>query len=150
MIVFSAAIVLLLTLLFPVFKIQRGSMAPSLNDGDIAVFITAGKIRHGDIIAFHHGNNVLIKRVIAVSGDWVEISGDGAVTLNGVPLDDSYADGYGSGDELSAQIPDKHFFVLGDQRRMSLDSRSEEIGVIPQEHIIGKHLLRIWPLKRRG
>jgi signal peptidase I len=150
LIVFSAAAVLLLTLWLPAFQVQRGSMAPALNDGEIVIFITTGRISHGDVVAFYQGNKVLIKRVIAVGGDWITISSDGAVSLNGVPLDEPYADEAGAGEEMSVLVTEGHFFLMGDQRQLSLDSRNEEIGLISQDQIIGKTLLRIWPLNKIG
>jgi len=150
LIVFSAAIVLLLVLWLPVFQVQRSSMVPVLNDGEIVVFITTGSISHGDVIAFYHGNNVLIKRVIAVGGDWLTLSGDGTASVNGEPLDEHYVHEQSAGEELSVQILDNQFFVMGDQRQISLDSRNMEIGLVSQEQIIGRTLLRIWPLNEFG
>jgi signal peptidase I len=125
-------------------------MTPILNDGEILVFITTGRIKHGDIIAFYHGNNVLIKRVIATGGDWLTLSEDGIVSLNGETLTEHYVQEYGEGEELAVQVLDNQVFVMGDQRRVSLDSRNIEIGLISQEQIIGKTLLRIWPLNMFG
>jgi signal peptidase I len=150
LIVFSAAVVLLLVLWFPVFQVQRSSMAPILNDGEIVIFISTGRIVHGDVIAFYHGNNVLIKRVIAAGGDWLSISADGTVYLNEEPLNEHYVQENSTGEELSIQVLDSQFFVMGDQRRISLDSRSMEIGLVSQEQIIGKTFLRIWPLNEFG
>jgi len=150
LIVFSAAIVLLLALWLPVLQVQRSSMVPVLNDGEIAVFITTGIINHGDIIAFYHGNNILIKRVIAVGGDWLTLSVDGTVSINGEPLNEYYVHEHSTGEELSVHISNNQFFVMGDQRRISLDSRNMEIGLISKEQIIGRTLLRIWPLNKLG
>jgi signal peptidase I len=114
------------------------------------VFISTGRIGHGDVIAFYHGNNVLIKRVIAVGGDWLSISADGTVYLNDEPLDEHYVHEHSAGEELSIQILDNQFFVMGDQRWVSLDSRSMEIGLVSQEQIIGRTFIRIWPFNKFG
>jgi len=151
--VFAAAIVLALTLWFPVFQVQRSSMAPALRDGDVVVFVTPGGVKRGDVVAFYQGNQVLIKRVIALGGDWLDIESDGMVLLNGEPIVEPYvsepsAGGHRAGQPL--QTPDRQFFVMGDHRRTSLDSRNEEIGFVHQNRIIGKARLRIWPPDRLG
>jgi signal peptidase I len=154
LIVVSAAIVLIFNLLLPVYQVQRSTMAPTFRDGDIVVFATVGKIKNGDVIAFYYGPQVLVKRVIGVAGDWVDISDDGTLQLNGETLDEPYVLEHRVGDtsiELPLQIPEKQFFVLGDQRwAASLDSRNEEIGLVREEQVIGKTLLRIWPSDRIG
>ena len=152
-VVIAAIAVLLITLWLPVFQVQRSSMAQTLRDGEVVVFITTGGINRGDVIAFNHGSHVLIKRVIAVSGDWVDILENGTVLLNGTPLIEPYVSEFSPGEisaEFPMQVPDRQYFVLGDRRQTSLDSRDEEIGLIRQDQIIGKSFLRVWPLDRIG
>ena len=152
-IVFAAAAVLLVTLLFPTIQVQRGSMAPTLRDGEQIILITAGSIRRGDIIAFRLGNQTMVKRVIAVAGDWVDIDDNGTVYIDGAILDEPYLMGEKIGDrdvELPFQVPDNQFFVMGDNRAISLDSRLANFGTIHRDEIIGKSILRIWPLTRIG
>ena len=153
LIVIAAAVTLIFSLWLPVLQVQRGSMTPTLNDGEVVVFITTGMIRRGDVIAFHHGNQVLIKRVIAVAGDTVDIDGDGTVLLNNERMIEPYVSQPDSGEltaSLPCQVPDNQYFVLGDHRQTSIDSRSADIGMIRRDQIIGKALLRIWPPEAIG
>ena len=150
---FAAAAVLISTLLLPVLQIQMGSMSPTLQDGEILIFETVGGINRGDIIAFRYNNQVLIKRVIATAGDKIDIAEDGAVTLNGAPLSEPYVSQPDIGEctiELPLIVPRGQFFVMGDHRATSLDSRSADIGLISKEQIMGKVLLRVWPLTKFG
>jgi len=153
LIVFAAAAVLIATLLFPTIQVQRGSMSPTLKDGEHLIFITVGNIRRGDIVAFHLGNQTMVKRVIATSGQYVDIKADGSVYINGEPAAEPYLSGASFGEcdiEFPFQVPDKHFFVMGDNRGVSMDSRLREFGTIHQEEIIGKSVIRVWPLTRIG
>lgn len=153
LIVFAAVAALVLTLWVHVFQVQRSSMSPALIDGDIAVFVSIGGIGRGDVVAFHHGSQVLIKRVIAIGGDWVDISGDGTVLLNNEPLDEPYINELTPGETgvtFPMQVLDRHFFVLSDERDSHIDSRNEEIGLIREDQIIGNAMIRAWPLNRIG
>jgi len=154
LIVFAAGAVLLVTLMFPTVQVLRGSMAPTLRDGEQIILITVGKIRRGDIIAFHLGNQTLLKRVIATSGEMVSMGPDGSVYIDGDLLDEPYLQsGKSLGDcdvQFPLQVPDKQFFVLGDNRVVSSDSRRVDVGTIHEDEIIGKTVIRIWPLDRIG
>ena len=153
LVVIAAAVTLVFSLWLPALQVQRGSMAPTLNDGEVVVFITTGAVGRGDIVAFHNGNQILVKRVVAVAGDVVDIGGDGAVLLNGARLDEPYVSELSAGErttELPCKVPDNQFFVLGDHRQTSIDSRNADIGTVRQDQIIGKALLRIWPLNAVG
>ena len=152
-IVFAAVVVLVVNLLTPVFQMQRTSMEPTLIDGDVVVFFTVGNPSHGDLIAFWHGNYVLIKRVIAIGGDWVEIADDGKVFVNSMSLEEPYVNEYGENEltvDFPLQVTDRHFFVLGDKRTASLDSRDAQIGLIREDQVVGRALFRVWPLDRFG
>ena len=153
LLIFAAAAVLISMLLLPVLRVQKGSMNPTLEDGEIVVFTTAGKIKRGDIIAFHYNNQVLIKRVIAIAGDRLDLNEDGTVILNGSPLYEPYVTEFAVGEctvTLPVAIPDGQFFVMGDHRATSVDSRRAEIGLVHQEHVVGKLFLRVWPINRFG
>jgi len=153
LIVFAAAAVLLATLLFPTVQVLRGSMSPTLRDGEQIILIKIGRIKRGDIIAFHLGNQTLLKRVIATAGESVNINADGSVYVNGTLLEEPYLQTKTLGDcdiQLPIQVPDKQFFVMGDNRAASMDSRLVEFGTIHQDEIIGKTIIRIWPLDRIG
>jgi len=153
LIVFAAAAVLVVTLLFPTIQVQRGSMSPTLRDGEQLILITVGRISRGDIIAFHLGNQTMVKRVIATAGQWVDIDEVGNVYIDGTMLAEPYLSGHSIGErdiELPLQVPDNQFFVMGDNRAISMDSRSRDFGMIHRDEIIGKNIFRIWPLTAIG
>jgi len=153
LLVFAAAAVLISALFFPVLQVHKGSMAPTLQDGDIVFFVAGGNVNKSDVIAFYYDNNVLIKRVIATSGDTVDITDDGAVILNGALKGESYVPDPSRGEctiGLPVSVPADRIFVMGDNRATSIDSRIAEVGLISEEKIVGKALFRIWPLNRLG
>ena len=146
----AAAAVIIAVLLLPVLQISSGSMENTLVDGDMVISLNNGKYKTGDIIGFYYNNVVLIKRVIATSGDWVDIAEDGTVTVNGVVLDEPYVAEKAMGDcniKLPYQVPQGKCFVLGDNRAESIDSRNTAVGCISNEVVVGRLLARIWPLK---
>lgn len=150
LIIIAALAALIATLVMPVLQISSSSMYPKYNTGDIVLSIKTKNIKSGDIIAFYHGNKILVKRVIAGTGNWVNIDESGKVYINGYQLEEKYVKelNYGDSDiEYPYQVPDGHWFVLSDDRINSIDSRNKEIGSISEENIIGKILFRIWPLK---
>jgi signal peptidase I len=159
-VVVVAAVVFAITVLlsifaFPLFRIYGTSMQPTLSQGDVVLAVKSGDLATGDLIAFSYNNTTLTKRVIAGPGDWVDIDSAGAVSVNGVPLDESYlppgAQALGQCDiALPYQVPDNQYFVMGDNRAASVDSRSQRMGCIPKAQVAGKLELRIWPLARFG
>ncbi|MGN0286821.1 MAG: signal peptidase I [Atopobiaceae bacterium] len=152
--VFAAAVLLSLYV-FPMFRIYGESMTPTLNEGDVVVATKPGGYQTGDLVAFSFNNKLLTKRVIAGPGDWVDIDGDGNVSVNGQQLDESYlpegAKSLGQCDiNLPYQVPENKYFVMGDRRSVSVDSRLQQVGCIPADQIVGKLELRIWPLTSIG
>ncbi len=150
LIVVAAVSALVAVLLLPVLQIHGASMAPTLQEGDIVVCLNAGGHRPGDLIAFYYNNNILIKRVIASPGDWVNIDENGVVAVNGEVLAEPYISqpALGSCDiSFPYQVPDGRYFVLGDHRETSIDSRSSVMGCISKEMVIGRVMMRAWPLK---
>lgn len=146
----AAAAVIIAVLLLPVLQISGGSMENTLMEGDMVISLNNGKYQTGDIIGFYYNNVVLIKRVIATSGDWVDIAEDGTVTVNGVVLDEPYVAEKALGDcniKLPYQVPQGKCFVLGDNRAESIDSRNTAVGCISNDVVLGRLLARIWPLK---
>ena len=146
----AAVAVIIAVLLLPVLQISSGSMENTLVDGDMVISLNNGKYKTGDIIGFYYNNVVLIKRVIATSGDWVDIAEDGTVTVNGVVLDEPYVEEKALGEcniKLPYQVPQGRCFVLGDNRAESIDSRNTAVGCISNDVVLGKLLARIWPLK---
>ncbi len=149
----SAAAVLVAVLLLPVLQIFGSSMTPTLDEGSYVVSIKEAKLKTGDICAFYYNNKILVKRVIAQSGDWVDIDRDGRVSVNGEALDEPYVSELAFGEcdlELPYQVPESRIFVMGDHRSVSVDSRSSVIGCVAEEQIVGKLVFRIWPLSELG
>lgn len=145
----AAVSVLVATLLLPVLRIYGSSMAPTLENGDIVVSLRRGEFETGDVIAFYYNNKILVKRVIAGAGDWVDIDENGYVTVNGLPLEEPYLTERALGQcdiELPYQVPEGRWFVMGDHRSVSVDSRSSAVGCVAQEQTVGRLVLRIWPL----
>ena len=141
--------VLVATLWLPVLQIYGSSMTPTLEEGDIVVSIKSKTYETGDIVAFYYNNKILIKRVIAGSGDWVDLDEDGTVYVNGEMLDEPYVKDKAFGEcdlELPYQVPESRIFVMGDHRSVSVDSRSKAVGCVAEEQIVGKLVCRIWPL----
>ena len=149
----AAAAVLVATLFLPVLRIYGTSMTPTVADGDILVSVKSGRFDRGDIIAFWFNNKILVKRVIAQPGEWVDIDGEGNVFINGEPLDEPYLTEKALGEcdlELPYQVPEGRIFVMGDHRATSSDSRSSAVGCVAEEQIVGKLVFRVWPVDKAG
>ncbi|MGM9941428.1 MAG: signal peptidase I [Bulleidia sp.] len=149
LLVVAAVVVLIATVWMPVLEIYGSSMSPTLSEGEIVISIKGSSFTHGDLVAFYYGNKVLVKRCIAGPGDWVDIDQDGNVSVNGVLLDEPYITDKAFGDcniELPYQVPEERYFMMGDHRSTSVDSRNTVIGCISQEQMIGKLFVRVWPL----
>lgn len=149
LVVVAAIAALVATLILPVLQIAGTSMEPSLNDGDIVLLVKKNDLQTGDLCAFYYSNKILIKRVIATPGDYIWIESDGTVYLNGEPLDEPYVSQKALGEcdvEFPYQVPENSYFVMGDKRETSIDSRSSVIGCIAEDQIVGKIFCKIWPL----
>ena len=149
LLVVAAAAVLIAVLLLPVLQINGTSMTDTLQDQDIVVAVSSSKYKTGDVIAFYYNNNILVKRVIASAGDWVDIDKDGGVYVNDQLLDEPYITEKALGDcniDLPYQVPDGRCFVMGDHRATSIDSRYTAVGCVGNDMVVGKILLRVWPL----
>ena len=149
-----AAIAVLIAVLFlPVLRIYGSSMNPTLDEGDIVVSLKGSNFKTGDIIAFYYNNKILVKRVIANTGDWVDIDDEGNVYVNNVKLDEPYITDKAFGEtdiKLPYQVPDKRIFVMGDNRSVSVDSRNTSVGCVADEQIVGKIVFCVWPFDHFG
>lgn len=149
----AAIAVLVATLWLPVLQIYGSSMTPTLSDGEIIFSLKTSEYKEGDIIAFYYNNKILVKRVIAGPGDWVNMDPDGTVYVNGQQLDEPYVTDKAYGDcniELPYQVPDGKVFVIGDHRSTSVDSRNTAVGCVAQEQVVGRIMFRIWPIDQMG
>ena len=128
-------------------------MTDSLQDEDIVVALNSSGYKTGDIIAFYYNNNILVKRVIASAGDWVDIDEEGNVYINEELLEEPYVTDKALGDcniTLPYQVPEGRCFVMGDHRATSIDSRNTAVGCVSNDMVIGRILLRVWPLEAFG
>lgn len=144
-----AAIAVLISMLFlPVLRVTGTSMTPTLQENEFVICSEWSNFDCGDIIAFHFNNKILLKRVIGTAGDWIEITEDGTVYVNGEAIEEPYIDRKSLGQcdmEFPYQVPENRVFVMGDHRETSVDSRVSTVGCIADEYIIGKVFLRVWP-----
>ena len=153
LLVVSAVAVLITTLFLPILQISGDSMSPTLEHDEIVVLLKTKKFERGDLIGFYYQGKILLKRVIALPEDEVAIDADGNVYVNGELLEEPYVTDKELGDcdlEFPYKVPGTSYFVLGDRRSNSVDSRNSTIGAIPQDDIIGKVFIRVWPFSRFG
>lgn len=149
----AAAAILVAVLLLPVLRIYGSSMNPTLAEGDIVISLKGSQFQTGDVVAFYYNNKILIKRVIAHTGEWVDIDEDGNVYVNNKKIDEPYLKDKAFGDcniELPYQVPESKLFVMGDNRSVSVDSRNTAVGCVAEEQIVGKVVFCVWPLRRFG
>lgn len=149
LVVVAALAILVATLWMPVLQIYGSSMTPTLQEGQIVISVKSSEFRQGDLVAFYIGNKLLVKRVIAGPADYVSITDDGTVSVNGKVLDEPYITQKALGEcdlEFPYQVPESRYFLMGDHRETSVDSRSSTIGCVAEEQIVGKISMCIWPL----
>lgn len=149
----AAAAVLVAVLFLPVLQIYGSSMTPTLENGDIVISVKGTQMKRGDIVAFYYNNKILVKRVIAQAGEWVDIDEDGNVYINEELINEPYIVEKSKGEcdlKLPYQVPEGKIFVIGDHRSVSIDSRSSVIGCVAEEQIVGRLIFRVWPLQSVG
>lgn len=146
----AAVGIIISTFFLSVLQIRGTSMEPTFHDGDLAVTTHSRTLHTGDIVAFYYNNKVLLKRVVGFPGDWIDFDEHGTVLVNGAPLDESYVQDPGMGDNVDIhfpyQVPENRYFVLGDHRSTSIDSRSEHLGTVAEEQVLGTVKAVVWPL----
>ena len=153
LVVVAAIAVLIATLMLPVLQIRGSSMEPTLNDDDIVVLLKTSKLKRGQLCCFSYQNKLLIKRVIGIPGDTVNINEEGYVYVNDVLLDEPYLLDRSLGEcdiTFPVHVSENHYFILGDHRSTSIDSRSSAVGLVDSDQIVGKIFFRIWPFNRMG
>ena len=153
LIVIAAVVVLISNFLLPVLRIYGSSMTPTLVNGNVVVSVRNGDYERGDIIAFYYNNKILVKRVIGLPGEWIDIDETGKVYINDELLEEPYLEETALGEcdnELPYQVPEGRYFVMGDHRSVSSDSRNSQVGCVSEEQIVGELVFRIWPLNELG
>jgi signal peptidase I len=153
LLVVAAAAILVATLWMPVLRIYGVSMSPTLDDGSITVSVKDSNFDTGDIIAFYYNNKILVKRVIAQSGEWVNIDENGQVYVNNAAIEEPYIEEPAKGEcniDLPYQVPEGRIFVMGDNRAVSIDSRNTALGCVAEEQIVGRLICTVWPFSEVG
>lgn len=153
LIVVAAFAILVAMLYLPTLRIYGKSMKGTLESGDVVLAVKSNRFKTGDIVAFYYNNNILVKRVIAESGDWVNITKDGTVYVNDKKINEPYIENKAYGEtniKFPYQVPENRIFVLGDNRKVSIDSRNTSVGAVSDEQLVGKLIFRIWPLSDIG
>lgn len=146
----AAVAVLIATLVLPVLQIEGTSMEPTLSNGDVVLLAKTPNFERGELCGFTWNNKLLIKRVIGLPEDWIEIDTDGNIYVNGEQLDEPYVEKNALGEcdlEFPFQVPPEQYFVVGDMRDSSIDSRNSLIGCVQKDQIVGKVFFRVWPFK---
>lgn len=153
LIIITSISALIGTLIMPVLEVNNTTMKPLLENNEIVLSLKTKKLKQGDIIAFYQGNKILIKRVVAVPGNYISIDEEGNVYVDGEVLNEPYVTNKQKGEtniEFPYQVPESEYFVLSDERDKTTDSRNEDIGLIKKDNVIGKVIFRVWPFKKLG
>lgn len=148
------AVAVLVTHYFlPIVSVESPSMEGTIHEGDVVLGATQHDYNHGDIIIMYVNNKLMVRRLIASSGDEVDIRDDGTVYVNKQTVEQDYVTEptLGNSDlEYPYTVPAGQFFVLGDNRKDAVDSRMSQFGCIAKEQIAGKVIFRVWPITSFG
>lgn len=153
LIVVAAVAVLIATLALPVLQISGSSMEPTLNDEEIVVLIKTTNLKRGELCCFSYQNKLLIKRIIGLPGDKINVDQNGNVYVNDEVIDEPYITDRALGESditYPCYVTDNHYFLMGDHRSTSIDSRSSVIGLVSEDYIVGKIFFRTWPFDTIG
>lgn len=153
LVVVAAFAILVATLWMPVLQIYGNSMSPTLEEGQVVVSVKNADFETGDLVAFYLGNKLLVKRVIAGPGEIIDMKEDGTVFVDGKELNEPYISEKSVGEcdiIFPYQIPESRYFLMGDHRATSIDSRSEIVGCVSDEQIVGKIVFCVWPMRLLG
>ncbi len=153
LVVVAAIAVLIATLVLPVLQIKGSSMEPTLYDEEIVVLVKTSDMERGQLCCFSYQNKLLIKRIIGLPGDNITIDEDGYVYVNGAMLEEPYVLERSLGEcdiSFPFNVSENHYFILGDHRSTSIDSRSSAVGAVHKDQIVGKIFFRIWPFESIG
>ncbi len=126
LVIVAAVSVLLATIFLPVLQVSGTSMEPTIEGGDIIVLLSTGDFQTGDLVGFYYQNKLLLKRVIGHPGDIINIDDDGNVYVNDVLIDEPYVTEKALGETditYPYQVPENRYFIMGDNRATSVDSR---------------------------
>lgn len=152
LIVVAAIAILISTLFLPVIQVTGSSMEPSIREDDVLLLIQSDNFSRGDVCCFSWQNKLLIKRVIGLPGDVVRMDKNGNVYVNDLLIDEPYVAEKKLGEcdvKFPLYVPEDQFFVLGDHRDTSVDSRSSVIGCVERDQMIGREVFRLWPHRIR-
>lgn len=142
------AVILIRTFIITPVRVDGASMDQTLEDGQILLLYKLANIDYGDIVVLDEEKEgeIIIKRIIGMPGDTVSIK-DNTVYVNGEELEEDYAYGETS-DYEEITLGDDEYFILGDNRPISKDSRY--FGPVKEDEIIGKVIFRLWPFNKFG
>lgn len=138
---------------FPVKQVATSDMEPTLSNGDVVLVMKNGPVERGGVYAVEADGKVVFDRVIALAGDTVNMDSKGAVYVNGEKLDEPYLRETSRGKvniSLPVKVGEGELFVMGDDRENSVDSRNSSFGLVDEDRVIGRVLIRFWPFNGIG